>query len=274
MAQNPDYNSIIQNAIKQFGQSGGSSATTADPQLFFGLTSGLARTGPTQKVGVIDGENITGPSLQRAQVPSVMTQSQAQMQWYHWTQQQRLTWAKRAFALGYLSSPTDVQGAQSLFMNAIGESVRYYAVGKKVSPWDVLDLNAGSNSDVLKKRGMVNPDGSITSTNSQINLSDKASVEALATQVLQQALGRDPTQSEINTYYNTIRGQEKSHPSVTTTTTKGGQTSSVTSGGFGQDDAAELLKSQIQNDPEYAKYQAGTTYYGAALQALGAIGGA
>ena len=259
---------------------GGSSvpqgASAPDPQLYFGGTFGRTATpaGGTMKFGVVDGENITGPNRQR--VPNIMTLSEAQMQWYKWTQAERLAWTKRAYALGYLQSPTDVQNGMQIYMQALDQSVRYFGVKKNVSPWDVLDLNAGSNADTLKKRGMINKDGSITQTNSQINLSDKASVEALATQVLQQALGRDPTQSEINTYYNTIRGQEQAHPTVTKTTTNQatGSSTSTTTGGFGADDASEMLKQQIQNDPEYAKYQAGTTYYAAALQALGAIGGA
>lgn len=275
MANTPSIDQIIQQAIAQYGQTG-STQTAQDPQLFFGETIGRGYADGTHKFGVSGGDVITGANRQN--VPKVVTQSEAQMQWYQWSQAQRLAWTKRAYALGYsgVTSPTDVAGGLQLWSAAINESVKYFGVGKQVSPWDVLDLNAGSNSDTLKKRGMVNKDGSITTTNSQINLSDKASVEALATQVLQQALGRDPTQSEVNTYYNTIRGQEQSHPTVTKTTTNQatGSSSSTTSGGFSQGDAAEMLKQQLQNDPEYAKYQGGTTYFQAAMQALGAIGGA
>lgn len=273
MGNGPTPDQIIQQAIASYGQTG-STSTAKAPLLYFGETSGRGYAGGTKKVGIADGDTLAGPNLQNA--PKVMTQAEAQMQWYHWTPQQQLAWAKKAYALGYLQSPTDVDGAHALWDREVGEATNYYQAGKTtVSPWDVLELNAGSNSDVLKKRGTMNPDGSITHTNTSIDLSDKASVEALASQVLQQALGRDPTQSEVNTYYNTIRGQEQSHPTTTTqTTTAAGDTSSTTSGGFGADDASEMLKQQIQNDPEYAKYQSGTTYYGAALSALGAIGGA
>lgn len=262
----------FQQALAQAASQGGSGSSGAvDPQLFMGMTTG--RVGPTMKLGVIDGENITGPNL--GNMPNITTQSQAEQLWYEWSPQQQMAWTKKSYALGYLKSPVDVQGAQQLWMNAVKESTLYFKSGRHISPWQVLDRYAGSNSDVLKQRAQVGPNGSITHTNSQINLSDKASVEALATQVLQQALGRDPTQSEINTYYNTIRGQERSHPTVQTTTTDAtGNTTSTVNGGFTESDAATMLQSQIQNDPEFAKYQGGTKYYGAALQALGAIGGA
>lgn len=269
-----DISAAFTQALQQFAASSGASgasAAQADPQLYLG--PGSVRNGTTIKLGVRDGENITGPNLQRG--PKISTLSEAQQMWYSWDQADRLKWTKRAFSLGYLTSPLDVQGAQQLWMNSVNESVKYFGAGKQVSPWDVLDINAGSNADALKKRGQVNKDGSITSTNSSINLSDRASVEALSSQVLQQALGRDPTQAEINTYYNTIRGQEKAHPTVTTSTTSAsGQTSSTTSGGFTQTDAAQMLQDRLKNDPEHAKYQAGTTYFQAAMGALGAIGGA
>jgi hypothetical protein len=162
-------------------------------------------------------------------------------------------------------------------MNALDESVRFYNSTKRqqISPWQVLDMYAGGNGDTLKARGQVAADGSITHTNSQIDLSDKASVEALATQVLQQALGRDPTSSEINTYYNTIRGQEKAHPTVTTSRTDAsGNTSTTSTGGFSQADAGQYLLDRLKTDPEYAKFQAGTTYFQAAMQALAPIAGA
>lgn len=283
MADKPvDVSSIIQQAIASYASSGGGTGAgsgNTDPQLFFGrdkpgTNTVITRTGAVGKVPLLsDHEERRIPALQEH--GGVMTLSEAQMQWYHWSQDDRLAWAKKAYALGYLASPLDVSGAQKLYMSALDESVRYFGAGKSISPWDVLDLNAGSNADALKKRGQVNPDGSVTRTNSSIDLSDKLSVQALATQVLHQALGRDPTDSEINTYYNTIRSEEKSHPTVQkVTTSAAGDVTQTSSGGFGQDDAQQLLQNQVQNDPEFGKYQSGTTYFQAAMSALGAIGGA
>lgn len=239
------------------GSSVGQGIAAPDPNLFLG--NARAGDNPNPNPSDHPGRNVT-------------TLSQAQMLWYHWSQADRLKWTKYAYSLGYLQSPTDVAGAQQIWTQAIDESVRYFAAGKPRSPWQVLDANAGSNADELKKRGALNPDGSITYTNTSLRLDDKASVEALAITALHNGLGRDPTQSEINTFYNTIRAKEKADPDKTTTTKSAtGDSSSVTTPGFNPE---LYLRHQVQNDPEYAKYQAGTTYFGAAMSALGAIGGA
>lgn len=197
--------------------------------------------------------------------------SDAQLQWYRMSPDQQKQWAQKAYALGYITSPVNLSAAQGVWNSMVGESANYLSVGKKFTPWDVLDKNAGANVSALKQRAQ----GGTTQTNTSIDLSDRSSVEAISRQVLQQALGRDPTDSEVNTYFNTIRAQEKAHPTVTTTKNDGkGNTSTTSSGGFSQADAADFLQSKIQDDPEYAMYQGGTTYFNAAMQAVGAIGGA
>jgi hypothetical protein len=247
--------------------SGTSSSSAAEPTVFLGTS-----THGGGGFHLDDGGKVANKS---STTLNTMSMSEAKLEWYKWTPAQQLALAKKLYALGYLQNPTDIFGARDQYFNAMGDSANYFSAGRHITPMQVLDMGAGVNADTLKKRGQVNPDGSITRTNSSIDLSDRGSVEALATQVLQQALGRDPTPSEVNTYYNTIRGQEQSHPTrQTVTTDANGNVSQTSSGGFGQDDAQMLLKQQVQNDPEFAKYQGGTTYYGAALQALGAVAGA
>jgi hypothetical protein len=107
------YTNKINTSTPATGGGSSSSSGTADPQLFLGMGKGLIRNGPTQKLGDIGGETVTGPSIQQGQVPNITTLSQAQTLWYDWTQAQRLAWAKYAYSKGYpqVKSPTDVQGA-------------------------------------------------------------------------------------------------------------------------------------------------------------------
>lgn len=274
----------FQAALAQYMQQGSApsgSPSSSDPLLFVGNQPGaistIENTGATRKLP-FDIQGQTENTQRERQIHGgQMSLSQAQQLWYTWTQAQRLSWTKHAYALGYLSSPTDVGNAGQLWLDMVQKAAAFYQAGKKtVSPWDVLDMYAGSNADTLKKRAAVNKDGSITQTNSSIDLSDKLGVEAIATRVLQQALGRDPSQAELNTYYNTIRAQEQAHPTVTRTTTSanGMSTTNVVSSGFTEADADQFLMDRIKQDPEYAKYQAGTTYFDAAMQANAAIGGA
>jgi hypothetical protein len=44
------------------------------------------------------------------------------------------------------------------------------------------------------------------------------------------------------------------------------------SGGFTTDDALQAAYDKAQDNPDYAEYQSASTYYNAALSALGAIG--
>lgn len=207
--------------------------------------------------------------------PNIMTQAQAEASWFTQTQAERLAFAKKAYAYGYITDPLDQAGAQSVWNYAVGQAAGFKTNNNQnLTPLDVMDMYAGhANGDVLKARAQAGP-GGMTTTKS-VNLTDRLGVQAIATQVLQQALGRSPTQAEVNTYYNTIRQQEETHPSITTQkSVGGGVTETTSSGGFSDADAQQFLLSKIQNDPEFAKYQSGTTYFNAAMAANAAIGGA
>lgn len=205
-----------------------------------------------------------------------MTLADARAQWYQYTQAQRLDFAREAYSLGYLTtSPTDIKGAQSVWEYAIEESANFLSAGHQdVDPTTVLHWNIGANKQALADRADAGP-GSHTTSN-PVNLLDKANVQAIATTALQNALGRNPTQAEINTFFNTIHEKQLADPGSTTTTrdAAGNVTAQVSTAGYTSDDANQYLQSQIQNDPEFAKFQGGTTYFNAAMSALGAIGGA
>ena len=168
--------------------------------------------------------------------------------------------------------------------------------GQKWTPQDVMDSYAGQKGQYgTIKQGdwmvdaqtgervkYVGPT-SQTTTNKSVNLSSSQDVQALTTQVLTQALGRAPTAKEVATYKSTLNAAEKANPQVTTTTsqlipdastgnvTQGNQTS-TTSGGLSAAAEQQMVMSNAQQTPEYAKYQAGTTYFNALLQLIGGSG--
>lgn len=248
--------------------SGANGASTADsnvePQVFLGYHQSIGR-----QVGDL---NATG-SMQ----DNIQSLTAAQNSWYAMSDEDAKNWAEKAFRLGYINNPKDMLSAQQVWNTMCEQAGGAYTIGhKNVTPSDMLDYYAGHNVDVLKQRTAAGKDG-LTVTR-QVNLADKSTVQALANQVLQQALGRDATDAEVNTFFNTIRGEQKANPDTTTTTSHQGKDGKnvVTSShepGFGQDDINQLLLSKAQNDPEYASYQGATTYFQAALQALQPIGG-
>lgn len=95
---------------------------------------------------------------------------------------------------------------------------------------------------------------------------------------LQQMLGRDPTDQEVRDFMYRMNRLAAENPNITTTVQryKDGELMSQTQRndpGFTAADMAQEAYEQVQNDPEYAEYQAATTYFSALQQALGAIGG-
>lgn len=158
---------------------------------------------------------------------------------------------------------------------------------KKWTPWDVLNTYGnpkGSYGTVRKgdwlydaatgdKIKYVGPK-SKTTTQTSVNLSSAEDVKALTTSVLTQALGRAPTAAEVAQYKATINAQENANPNVTTTTSTlddQGETvaqSSKTTGGFSQAAAQQVVQDQAQKQPEYGKYQSGTTYWNALMSML------
>lgn len=140
----------------------------------------------------------------------------------------------------------------------------------KVSPWDVLDRYKSESPAAFT--------GSKSTTSRSVNeLTEGQSWSVLRT-TMQQLLGHDPSDEEIRRFTYKMSGLASKNPSITKTITsyKNGEatgSSSHTSGGFTMDDAAQAAYEQAQNDPDYAEYQAASTYFNAVLSALGPIGG-
>ncbi len=100
-------------------------------------------------------------------------------------------------------------------------------------------------------------------------------ITSLAAQnAFQQAIGRAPTGTELTSFTNAFNAIAAQNPSVTTTSidTKGNPTS--TQYNYAERSAAYQTATEqaAAQNPDYASYQAATTYWGALQQALGSIG--
>lgn len=162
------------------------------------------------------------------------------------------------------------------------------STGRNWTPWEVMEsynhkpgtLGTHRSGDWIidnatgEKVKYVGPK-SRTTTQTSVDLTDPETAQALITQSLTQLLGRAPSDGELAQFKGTISGYEKSHPSVATTTeqydSQGNVVATNTTRSGGVTDAArqQLLQSKVQDTPEYAKYQAGTTYFNALLQLIG-----
>lgn len=146
---------------------------------------------------------------------------------------------------------------------------------KKVTPWDVLDMyksEAQTNGTYTNYQN-----GTATTTTKSVASVTEGEAWTSLQSTLSQMLGRDPSDQEIRDFAYRMNQLAAQNPSITKTITRYkngeavGQTNK-TEGGFSAGDVAEAAYNKAQNDPDYGAYQSATTYYNAALTALGAIG--
>jgi hypothetical protein len=100
-------------------------------------------------------------------------------------------------------------------------------------------------------------------------------LEGAATQYAQQLLGRALTANELASVTKFTNTEASKTPQVSrTVTNNSGTTSTSSTTSSGGIDEGQLIKSQIEQNPEYANYQKATTYFDSMLSALrGPVGG-
>lgn len=189
-----------------------------------------------------------------------------------WPEKDRLAFAKKAWYLGLVASPADVDGAQQAWTWAVEKAGEFALAGNPMDPNDVMDLLAAGSPTAVKQRQINLSGGTVTQKQRQINLTDPVQAKALITQAFQQAMGRDPTDAEYRTMLSSLHGAESKSPTVTATTTKYDNagnplpdSTSTTSGGV---DPSAFVQQAAQADPEAAQYQAGTFYFNTLMKAL------
>lgn len=147
---------------------------------------------------------------------------------------------------------------------------------KKVTPWDVLDLVRREDETA---NGGEDPDN-FTHVSTSKSVQDISEGEAWATlqNNLSRMLGRDPSDQEVRDFTHRMNSLAARNPAISKTisTYKDGRlTNSKTTeveSGFTADDMMHDSYEATQADPEYGAFQAGATYFNAAMGALGPIG--
>lgn len=243
------------------------------PGAFLGLGTsrnpGFMREGAQQRPqgprgGFIDGDQAAGA-------------------YYNWTQKQRDDFRAKAMVGGLLKFGDGDLEAGSLWQKLVTQASNYGAQNQQISPLDILSgyVKANSNGSQWIKQGnfevnavtgerrYVGPQFK-TTTATNVNMTDPATVKAITNQIFQQLLGRDPGADEIQAYANALSQAEIADPSRTTTTTQYDMTtgdptntSSVSVGGLDAAGQQQLAMDQIKKKPEYATTQAVTTYQNA-----------
>lgn len=190
-----------------------------------------------------------------------------------WSDAQQKALAKKAWYLGLIASPDDIEGAFQAWKYAVGRAGDYAQAGRQMDPSDAMDLLAAGSPAAQQQRDVNGRAGqTVTQKQRQINLTDPVQARSLIEQAFQQSMGRDPTDAEYRTLLASLHSQQQANPTVTQTTQKYDNqgnplpdSTSTTSGGI---DPSAFVQQAAQNDPEAAQYQAGTFYFNTLMKAL------
>lgn len=189
---------------------------------------------------------------------------------YTWSDEERSAFGKRLYSAGLINDPANYDQINQMWSAAVTESAKYSAVGKKMTPWGVIGLMEGLAGGGPKSK-------TTTNKSTSYDIASKEDVAGMVTSVFKNALGRAPTDGEMDRYSSMLIRKSKTNPRVTSTTqttdVNGNSTSSSTSSGGYSSQAAEYdAQKKAQGDPEYGAYQAATTYFNALVGALGSPG--
>jgi hypothetical protein len=191
--------------------------------------------------------------------------------WYKWSDQERSAFGQRLYKLGLVKDPHDYGSVFSAWQSAVQEASNFYmAAGKKVTPWQVLDIVAGGANGPHSKTQ--------TNTSKSFNIPTVEDAHVATKQIFQALMGRDPDKNELDRYGSMMSAYAQKHPTVTkqtqTTDIHGNTTSSSTSsGGYSAAGVTDMLSDRAKADPEYGSYQAATTYFNALIGAMGGMSG-
>jgi hypothetical protein len=181
-----------------------------------------------------------------------------------------------------LTSVTDFDSMHKAWGGLVQRAGAMYSLSsgqRKVTPWDVLDLYKTE----MQKAGTSGGSGggspsTVTQTSRSVSSITHGDGWSALQNTLSRMLGRDPSEEEVRDFVGRMNHIAAKNPTITRSTTSGigtgnQSTSSRTKAGFNSNDILENAYKDAQADDDYAEFQSASTYFNAALSALGAIGG-
>jgi hypothetical protein len=209
------------------------------------------------------------------------TSNQAASAFMDMNAKDRADFEKKALEAGLLKPGPDGISQAALFeawQRATSYAATYNGDRDKsqwISPWEATArlgvsgvAGAGGAYDPFKPHTQTQ-----TTRRDFTSGSDAAAVTGSLETIFQQEMGRAPTKKERSVYQQIVQKAYDAHPETQTSTSQtdvNGNTTGSTTVDGGIDMNATLLD-QIRDTPEADSYQAGATFFDAAMQHLGAI---
>jgi hypothetical protein len=175
------------------------------------------------------------------------------MSWFYnqWSNDSfRIPFVMYANALGVHGN--NIQNYWHLMERAGTASSMLYNSGDrtKLTPLQLIQMwannpSGGSRLPGMRGGGGGTAGGPITTTSTSYNVLDPGQAKTITENVMAAMLGREPTPTELQQYRDAMNANSAAHPNVTTTTTNGHSSHSVSSGG-GQDPQS-FLQDKVKN---------------------------
>jgi len=203
--------------------------------------------------------------------------SEAKAQFFLWSVQERNAYGDHLAAVG-LIAPEDAHDyatIQKQWFAIIDQAAAAYDTGRRLDPYQMTDPTAG----VGNGGGKPQPAKEVPFTGTKVIpsdstvLTDPDTARGLINVALQNALGRNATDSEYSTFTSTLNAAESQRPQHTVTTSqyKDGEITSqsaTTSGGIDSEGKQQILTDEAMKKPDYGAYQAASTYMNALSAAI------
>lgn len=260
-------------AIRE-GQAGGSGPSAA-PQLWLPLGKSTSRRKRTAPLNFVEKDGGLGGSLpwyddEVKKTTGGQTSADEVANWVYDPK-------KRQQILSYLQKKgyevDSFAKLDQIWQEAVGRSADAYGTSGgrvKKSPWDMLDLLAPSPEEIARRGPLKGLAYSDTTTTTHIAQMGPETAKGILTNALKDALGRDPTDEEIEDFASRANAIVSENPSQTRTTTNyvwdeaeggyraTGQTSRQV--GPSSEEVGAMVQGaaedEAEDDPEYGAYQA------------------
>lgn len=217
------------------------------------------------------------------------SEAEATQDYYTWTTKKQSDFVAQGILSGMLKLGDGPMEGASLWKKLVKEASQYGAVGKKVTPFDLMasyvqasgggsswvqqgvwEVNTVTGERRYKGPGTYLGGGKAQQTDTRVDLTDPDTARAVSTKLFQDLMGRDPGQGELGAFASALHSAEQNSPVVSTTTTQydmdSGQqlsTATTSSGGVSAEGKAYIGEQQIKKKREYGAFQAATTYQNA-----------
>lgn len=271
------------NALSQLdaaASGGGAAALTTSPYRIPVRTGGVSQTEGRRTVGGrgkdTGGANagLYGDSGETPEVMHLPLNNQGVQAaigaWYGFSDEHRSDLMKKMWFLGLTKSPTDFDGAVSVWQKAVGHAASFAEQGREIDPQDVLGMMADGSAAANGKGGYRQQQ----TTSRSIDLTDPATAREWVQQAFHQSMGRKAEDAEVRALVDALHQRQQADPKVTTDTpTKWDQngnaiesTRTVTGGV----DPNAFFANQMASDPEANAHQAAADLFPALIHALSA----